>query len=229
MAFDDGPDRIWSLSLEAGGVFRASMCEQQHDVDSSAETAMISAATGTWKACRRGVELVFEDDDLLELCVSYNLRHGCLVADTSELPDGLAQEYSPCSNSKEIAPERSMLIDRMLADASTIAGADADRGVPSGVGTSVPGFPRQTRDTALQRNRDDGNSDSDDSTRGKAPIAIIEDGSDSENEDSPPLVALRGESKSPPLIEADHPVASCIVDQEEDYADDFEDEGSEEG
>lgn len=227
MAFDDGPDRVWSLSLDTAGVFHAVVREQPHEADSSDEATIISAATGTWRSCRRGVELLFEDSDLLELYVGYSLRRGCLVADTSELPDGLAQEYSRCSSDILISPERSMLIDRMLADASTISGAGlSSENTSVVVSESVAGFPRQTRDTALRRKYDNDDSDSDTNLCGRAPVGIIEEKSDSDDEDSPPLSVPHNAEDKPHMIDVADRVASCHVDPDEEYLDDFEDDGS---
>jgi hypothetical protein len=227
MALDDGLDRLSSLSLESEGIFRAVVQEQASQSDCGAEATVIASASGSWRACRKGVELVFEDADLPELCVMYSLRSGCLVAESWELPDGLVQEYSRCSRETSIAPERSMLIDRMLADASSMVTGDPigrkDRSV---VGESVSGFPCQTRDTALRR-CDDSASDSEGSLRGIVPVGIIEERSDSDDEDWPPTAIVSGtgtEEKRPPLTEVNRPNAIGHAAIDEEYIDDFEGE-----
>ncbi|CAK0854131.1 unnamed protein product, partial [Prorocentrum cordatum] len=87
--------------LEPGGAFRASVCDHRHGASAGDAPAGLasSVAQGSWRPCRGGVELVFPAEpalDLPELCAAYRRCRDCLVAEDFDLPDGLAQEYSPC-------------------------------------------------------------------------------------------------------------------------------------
>ena len=57
-------------------------------------------AFGCWRPCGKGVELVLAEEvdlGLEELVILYRHRRGCLVAEETSLPDGLAQAGCPCS------------------------------------------------------------------------------------------------------------------------------------
>lgn len=254
MALGEGSDRISSLALEPGGTFRAVVREHQRDEDDGcAEAAIIVAsAVGSWRQCRGGVELVFSETpelDLPELSVSYALRRGSLVAEASELPDGLAQEYSSCptptlANSSSLGAERLSLIDRMLADAATADGGTAE--ATSSPCRSVAALG----DVATRLQQQDSDSGSDRLVEGMAPVGIIEDNSDSDDAESiggsTPRCQVRGvlcaspdEAKKDPLDACNHErgehrlKASCDkppqcatsgCEQEEEYIDDFEGE-----
>mmetsp|Transcript_40037 Transcript_40037/g.95616 ORF Transcript_40037/g.95616 Transcript_40037/m.95616 type:complete len:184 (+) Transcript_40037:26-577(+) len=63
-------------------------------------------AFGCWRPCGKGVELVLAEEvdlGLEELVILYRHRRGCLVAEETSLPDGLAQEYSRCAPESEAA------------------------------------------------------------------------------------------------------------------------------
>mmetsp|Transcript_73523 Transcript_73523/g.137376 ORF Transcript_73523/g.137376 Transcript_73523/m.137376 type:complete len:272 (-) Transcript_73523:113-928(-) len=93
----DGGERVSSLKLESGGTFRASVQERR---SGSEEPANLLSASGCWTASRRGLELIFPEEPMLDLAehrVAYELRRNCLVATESVLPDGLEQEYSACN------------------------------------------------------------------------------------------------------------------------------------
>ncbi|CAJ1438085.1 unnamed protein product [Effrenium voratum] len=66
--------------------------------------AEASAAWGTWRRLGRGVELTLGAEEAIgleEMVVVYRCQRGCLVAERVDLPDGLAQEYSPCLQSDD--------------------------------------------------------------------------------------------------------------------------------
>ena len=55
-------------------------------------------AFGCWRPCGKGVELVLAEEvdlGLEELVILYRHRRGCLVAEETSLPDGLAQAGMP--------------------------------------------------------------------------------------------------------------------------------------
>lgn len=243
MALGGGPDRVSALSLEPGGTFRAALKEQQHDADGHCETVILATANGNWRQCRGGVELVFGESaelDLPELLVPYSLRHGCLVADALELPDGLTQEYSRCSDDSlsvvPLAAERLSLIDRMLADAAANTGVARSSRSP---GVTAAG-------TALHPQCLDGDSDRDECLEGTAPVGIIEEGScsdldaDGSTGGSTPrceVQASHGTRKAPcadkdlPSYGKKEKTAPTGGGEDEEYGDDFEgesDDGSEE-
>jgi len=214
MDLDQGPDHLSSLSLEVGGTFRATLAEQRRDGDSSCvlEALVLASASGTWQQCRGGVELDFAEApelDLPEFQVTYTLRRGCLVAGSTELPDGLAQEYSRCPEmaAPQLGAERLALIDRMLADAAEapapVEGESSPVSSPSRSPTAVapeptlspqhPNADLPTRtlidrmlavapEPTLRPQHPNADSDSDDIRAGIAPV-VIADGSDSDDDD----------------------------------------------
>lgn len=233
MAVDEGPDRLSSLSLDAGGTFQATLSEQQHDADGSCETRVLANASGTWHRCRGGVELEFSEEpdlDLPDFQVAYMLRRGCLVADGTELPDGLAQEYSRCPDSTSatapLAAERLSLIDRMLADAAGTRGeGDSALVQPA----RSPEFTATA--PAVRRQCRDADSDSDDCVEGTAAVGILADGSsDSDGEIDAGGISPRFQEQVAhcPLqaaVAEDKVVAGEKKDdEEEEYLDDFDGE-----
>eukprot|EP00931_Biecheleriopsis_adriatica_P000745 TRINITY_DN100850_c0_g1_i1.p1 TRINITY_DN100850_c0_g1~~TRINITY_DN100850_c0_g1_i1.p1 ORF type:complete len:268 (-),score=58.52 TRINITY_DN100850_c0_g1_i1:7-810(-) len=110
VTFGDGLEleRISSLILEEGGQFHAAIFDRLTDGGGSRQVTSpatpethgtpAASASGSWRHCRGGVELVFEAEEELELeevVIVYRRRRDCLVADEPSLPDGLVQEYSP--------------------------------------------------------------------------------------------------------------------------------------
>lgn len=251
MALGEGPDRcpdrVSSLCLEPGGTFHAALKEKQHDADGASESVTLATASGSWRQCRGGMELVFAESaelGLEELLVPYALRRGCLVAEAADLPDGLAQEYSPCPEdarpASPLAAERLSLIGRMLADAAATAEISAPGAGYSGPEassrspTAVAAKPLLRPKKCFVR---DGESDSDDCLEGTAPVGIIEDGSDSDVEGSTGgstprcevqalnLSALPVQGVSRPPQNGKRPqVALAAAAEEEEYVDDFEGE-----
>jgi len=217
MALGDGPDRVSSLVLRPGGTFLAEVKEQEDDADGDPQTAILSSASGSWRQCRGGVELVFRETpelDLPELLLAYVLRRGCLVAEALELPDGLAQEYSRCPDASPatgIAAERLSLIDRMLADAAASAGGSSPSSPLRSPAATAVGAP------ALRAPRQGCDSDSDECLEGTAPL-IIADGSDSEAEGS-----TGGSTPRRRAVQATH-CSLATPGVNKDYIDDFEGE-----
>jgi hypothetical protein len=219
MTIGEGPDRVASLALEPGGTFSASLKEQQHLVDGSCESLILTTAFGAWQQCRGGVELVFREApelDLPELLITYRLRRGCLVAESLDLPDGLAQEYSRCPDgfsAVPLAPERLSLIERMLADATVAAGG------PEPLQPSrAPASAATTG--ALPIQCPSGESDAEDCSEVVAPVDIISDGSNSDGEESTGGGTPRCPARARPC-----PRESTNSEKpQEEYCDDFEGE-----
>lgn len=196
-----GLDRISSLALEPSGSFQASICEQFHDSAADEARRTVAAASGSWRARRGGVELVFASApelDLPELAVQYALRRGgagaaseCLVAQDVNLPDGLAQEYSPVllgadggDGGANLTHERSNLIARMLTDAASLS---------SPVATARPVVPEASTGEVTWP----ATADSDDDVReGTAPVGIIQE-SDSDNSAEDWVINRSGGAGSP--------------------------------
>lgn len=130
-------DRVSSLVLEPGGSFQAVIIERRHtEYDDGEACGPECSSRGNWRPCRGGVEIIFDSSPDLELpehTVVYRLRRECLVADDAALPDGLAQEYSPCrtaSRIADLAAARSPLLERMLVDAAELADGRVEAALP---------------------------------------------------------------------------------------------------
>eukprot|EP00929_Paragymnodinium_shiwhaense_P014412 TRINITY_DN12231_c0_g1_i2.p1 TRINITY_DN12231_c0_g1~~TRINITY_DN12231_c0_g1_i2.p1 ORF type:complete len:311 (+),score=50.77 TRINITY_DN12231_c0_g1_i2:56-988(+) len=94
-------ERVATLVLTEAGRFQASIGERQCGSTSAGNA--VFRAHGEWRRSRGySLELIFPACAYLdlheELIVVYRLRRGCLIAEASSLPDGLAQEYSRCTD-----------------------------------------------------------------------------------------------------------------------------------
>lgn len=169
-------DRVSSLVLEPGGGFQAVIIERRHAENDDGEACGPECSScGNWRPCRGGVELIFDscpDLELPEHTVMYRLRRECLVADDAVLPDGLAQEYSPCRTAlrvADLATARSPLLERMLVDAAELADGRVEAAVSltnTGMGTSEEYHAENHNGEGL--------------TAGALPAGIIEEGAPSE-------------------------------------------------
>lgn len=189
-------ERVASLELAADGCFEAA-------IRGDSGAAFVKAS-GTWRHCFKGIELVFEANlnlDLPEHVVVYHLSRDCLVADYPGLPDGLAQEYSLCDAAPPTGASSLVQMQRRAITA----------GVPEG---SVEVVKTATVEVA---------SDDSEQETGLMPFGIIEEGDSGGDDDfdgfdfQPAAIAKLTSSTSSKKHVKDDAAAG-----EEEYADDFE-------
>jgi len=208
-------ERVSMLVLEEGGgpdpggsFWAAAGAFRQVDDRSSGEEITRGAecfAGGSWKPCRGGVELVFDEAPelgLSELTVMYRVRRECLVADDASLPDGLVQEYSRCSTAEAAVSGPQATIGDVVGDPDS---SSADL-----AGNTGGGPARRS---------------------GVLPAGIIEEGASSEDEDFSDIgddcvVTARPGATAQQVKDSRH---DQLVEEEESYPEDFElEDGDEE-
>eukprot|EP00930_Biecheleria_cincta_P045394 TRINITY_DN31294_c0_g1_i1.p1 TRINITY_DN31294_c0_g1~~TRINITY_DN31294_c0_g1_i1.p1 ORF type:complete len:291 (+),score=54.70 TRINITY_DN31294_c0_g1_i1:47-874(+) len=162
-------ERVCSLRLADGGQFHAAIFERLRPAGSAElqEPAIpqgtpSAESSGSWRPYRGGVELVFEaeeDLNLEEVVIVYCMRHNCLVADEAALPDGLAQEYSPCRSLAAPSLQRPAAPALAVEDLSRGLQVDDQQGpMPASPAASVASEPGHV--VGLIEEGDCGSSDS---------------------------------------------------------------------